>query len=135
MTAIRRFRLSRFVAAVLAALGLLASSGRTLLACTMPGAEPASVEAEADPHAHHHAAAVPAAESMSEQAQRTQHDDAPPPQHERCPDLAHCAVMAWTPLPPVVPAVLAAPSSNVGSADARLMSVGRAIDTPPPKRG
>lgn len=82
-----------------------------------------------------YAPAVPAAESMSEQAPRTQSDDAPPPLHERCPDLAHCAVMAWTPRPPAVPAVLAAPSSRVGGADARLMSVGRAIDTPPPKRG
>jgi hypothetical protein len=120
-----RLRLPRLAAAALAVLGLMASSARGVLACTMPAGHPMAAVAEAVPmaaHAHHLPAPAP-------------DPDAPEPADESCPDLAHCAVVAWTPLPPTLPERARAVAGRIPSIESRPLSVGGSIDTPPPKRG
>ena len=135
MTAIRRFRLPRFVAAALAALGLLASSARTMLACTMPSEDPVVAVAADDPHAHHHGGAAVGAEAALDQGATVGDERIPASEHERCPDLAHCVVLAWTALPPGWPVSTPVPEARVDAVDVHPLSAGRTIDTPPPKRG
>jgi hypothetical protein len=123
-----RFRLPRVIVAALAVLGLLGSTVRPLLACTMAAPEPRVEALAADAHAADAHAAHHGDHSAPTDA------DTSAPAHERCPDLAHCAVPAWTPETPALPTGAVRLAVRVRGPESRPVSVGRPIDTPPPKR-
>lgn len=135
----------RVVAAVLAVVGLTAAPLRAFVPCEMqPQAavvthERASAEA-ADPHAGHHGHMLPAAAAGHDAHAMPVAASAagvPVPDGQRpgpCLDLTHCAVMAWTPLAARFPQAVVRVMRRIAEPDTRLSSVGRSIDTPPPKR-
>lgn len=128
----------RLAAALLAWLGLLALPLRTIAACPM--VEVAGVDASL-----HHGASV-VTQISNEQVGHDEHaghempdadDEAPSapdaPAHEPCPDLAHCAVAAISP-PLTLPAAPTVPVATLRIAALTApMSVGRALEPPPPK--
>ncbi len=92
-------------------------------------AQVAGVEAAADEHAahgeHEHGAAGEQSEERGGQL----------PEHERCPDLAHCAVAALSADAQTLPAAVDIDVEAHRAIPRAPTSAHGALDTPPPKRG
>lgn len=128
--------LVRVLAALLAVVGLTAAPLRAFPPCEMQ----ARVAAEHDVHAEHNVHAAHdahAAHAMHMSGLAPQSDETPSPNAEHpgpCLDLTHCAVVGWTPVGTRLPQGLVQVTRRIAEPDARWSSVGRSIDTPPPKR-
>lgn len=110
----------------------MASPLRAFAACEMQGVQAAHAAHDAhDAHAMHHAAPTHEHDVAPASTDAPESGRTPAP----CLDLTHCAVLAWTPVAPRVPSVVVEVERRIIAPDASLRSVGRSIDTPPPKRG
>lgn len=112
---------------MLAALGLTASPLRAFAPCEMQ-------EQAAHAHAMPEAIPVQHGHAMHAVPQPTEGPAEDAPQSRPCLDLTHCAVMAWTPLATRIPQAVVHVGRLVPEPSSRLSSIGRTIDTPPPKR-
>ena len=131
MPRVFRLPLARHLAASLAAWGLLALPLRSLAACPMqePAAAAAATGATAalDEHGEHAGHEMPAGPSDGA-------GDHHGPTHDVCPDVAHCAAALLRDRGPELPQGGLACADVASQAGDRLSSVGRTLDTPPPKR-